>query len=260
MFDHHLAADPTAAGPEAPHQGEDPAAEAGLFNVRMRASKNGHHISGAERLVPADMIAAVSTALTQRALTHPKGTPDFISVKAQALAQRPLRLKALPVSEHAADGTRYVQHRLRQLGVTAVAEVVAALYTTATVRGAQLLDAATGAPRHPDPARGVRVSTMDSRPAPDATAKNHFLEALTLATKVAHHPAVVAELCISDDPHYTTGYLATAAGYERLHDVKEPGSAVGTRVFILRPGLPPEELAELIDYLEHTPVLVECER
>ncbi|MDI5789105.1 6-carboxyhexanoate--CoA ligase [Bacillus licheniformis] len=33
-------------------------------------------------------------------------------------------------------------------------------------------------------------------------------EALAIASKVCEHPAVIAELCWSDDPDYITGYVA----------------------------------------------------
>ena len=57
-------------------------------------------------------------------------------------------------------------------------------------------------------------------------------EALAVATKTLW-AGVVAELCWSDEPDYTTGYVATPlAGYVRLPDFK-PDGAAGGRIFFL---------------------------
>ena len=52
-----------------------------LFAVKMRAARAGEHISGAERIVPADDIPALAAALAERALHHAKGEPDEIHLK-----------------------------------------------------------------------------------------------------------------------------------------------------------------------------------
>ena len=77
-----------------------------------------------------------------------------------------------------------------------------------------------------------------------------------LATKVAHHPNIVAELCISDDPDYVTGYIAAKEiGYVRITTLKPLGSSDGGRVFLFRGNQ--AELADCIDYLQHPKVLVQ---
>ena len=52
-------------------------------------------------------------------------------------------------------------------------------------------------------------------------------EALMLASKAASWPDVIAEVCISDDPDYTTGYIASKElGYLRIPNIKrERGNA-----------------------------------
>ena len=82
---------------------------------------------------------------------------------------------------------------------------------------------------------------------------SHVREALVLAAKVAAAPEVVAELCWSDDPEYTAGYVASKAGYFRFPRLKEYGDPVGGRIFFVRPDC---DLPLLIDYLERQPVLV----
>ncbi|MBI8988615.1 hypothetical protein JDV75_02385 [Corynebacterium sp. CCM 8863] len=75
------------------------------------------------------------------------------------------------------------------------------------------------------------------------------------AIKVTAYPHIIAEVCISDDPDYTTGYLACRGTYTRITAMKEPGSPVGTRVFLYDG--PASDVAECIKWLENRVVLVE---
>jgi len=79
-------------------------------------------------------------------------------------------------------------------------------------------------------------------------------EALILASKVASHPDVTAEICISDDPDYTTGYIASKQlGYLRIPNIKRRGEKHGGRVFIVKESA---DIDRLTNYLEKTPVIV----
>ncbi len=87
------------------------------------------------------------------------------------------------------------------------------------MRGAMIIDAVSGERLEPDHERGIRASRFDwTDEALDTMTKKlaaigltHFRthEALALATKVAHAPGIIAELCWSDDPDYTAGYVAS---------------------------------------------------
>ena len=57
-------------------------------------------------------------------------------------------------------------------------------------------------------------------------------EALVLATKVQSCPGIVGELCWSDDPDYTVGYVACNGIYHRIPNMKEMGNPIGGRVFL----------------------------
>jgi 6-carboxyhexanoate--CoA ligase len=64
----------------------------------------------------------------------------------------------------------------------------------------------------------------------------------------------MAEVCISDDPDYTTGYVASAGlGYIRIPHIKRKKDRRGGRVFFLREGA---SVPDVMEYLEKTPVLV----
>lgn len=231
-----------------------------LFTVKMRASLNGHHISGAERIVDPSRISRTFAALADRALRHPKGTPDFINLKAEVVGGA-LRIPALPVETvevaDFAEGWKIAGDMLREAGVVRADEICARFRETYGLRGAMLLDADTLERLDDTGDRGVRATNMDSDQPPPAGTKNHFAEALTLASKVLSAPGIVAEVCVSDDPDYVTGYVAThKAGYRRITKLKELGDEAGGRIFLYRGRR--EDVAATIDYLEHRAVIVEA--
>lgn len=54
-------------------------------------------------------------------------------------------------------------------------------------------------------------------------------------TKVASAPNIIGEICISDDPNYVTGYIASKEiGYVRITKLKEMESQEGGRIFLYR--------------------------
>jgi 6-carboxyhexanoate--CoA ligase len=136
----------------------------------------------------------------------------------------------------------------------------------ANMRGAIIMDVFTGKRIEPDIRRGVRVSRIDYT----EQARRHLekelkefgiyhkrvMDALAIATKVAHRTETIAELCWSDNPDYTTGYIASGKdGYIRITHMKEKGSARGGRVFFVNPeGL---NLERYIQCLEKQPVIID---
>ncbi len=247
-----------------------------LFCVKMRASAAGAHVSGAERIVPAARVPEVAAALAARALAHPKGTPDDIRIRVEP-AGDPLRIPALPVATErtatAAEGLARAAELLAADGVARVPEIMALFRETYAMRGAMLLDADTLERLEPDRARGVRATRMDAAPEgsgpcaapaapggsgalPRPLAKNHFAEAIVLASKVQAAPGIVAEICVSDDPDYATGYVASKSlGYRRITTIKEKGDPCGGRIFLFRG--PRSLVPDCIRFLQERSVLVE---
>ena len=232
-----------------------------LFSVKMRSSALGTHISGAERIVEEREVSDVCAAMSQRALAHGKGKPDSITITVTAIEGEVVRIPALPIREvHCADPAEARETVIDALTPLTPHAVKAweLLTDVRDMRGAILFHAETGARLEPDHARGVRVTSMDAATAtgerPEAhSGKTRVTDALVLASKVAHHPAVLAEVCISDDPDYTTGYVASKKlGYLRVPNIKPDGSDIGGRLFVVDT----DEPADLITFLEHTPVLV----
>ena len=69
-----------------------------IFSLKMRASENGRHISGAERILDEQDLKAAVAALTERALGHSKGKPDEIHLKMERVHEVIEEIPALPVS------------------------------------------------------------------------------------------------------------------------------------------------------------------
>lgn len=226
----------------------------------MRSSRDGRHVSGAERLAEPEELPALARAMTRRALTHDKGRADDIHVTVERIDPESVStVPALRTAEVAnptpGDARALIAGLLCDAGVPAADEVVRLAHTLTGLRGAAIVDAATGERLDPDPARGVRVSTFDAvRHPSSAAAKDHFHEALILASKVQSAPGVIAEVCISDDPRYTRGYVSTPGVYHRVPGIKPDGSELGTRVIAVAPGT---DVGALVEYLENAPVLVD---
>jgi 6-carboxyhexanoate--CoA ligase len=244
------------------------------LSIRMRANERGHHLSGGERLVPLSDGGVVACELLKRG--QASGRADEIVLTVEELrAERIRRIPVLPVKtlppKDIETNRLHAGELLTHWGVseTAIQQAFEVLIQGASpartnMRGAVLMDAATGKRLESDSYRGVRVSCVDMSPEARTTFEtyfqgrfpvNRFREALILASKVASVESIVAELCWSDDPNYTTGYVASRReGYMRLSPMKPQGVTLGGRVFFVESfRFHPEEV---ISYLETEPVLV----
>lgn len=238
------------------------------YSIRMRSMKTGLHISGAEGIYEKDEVKRFVQEYTGRALAHEKGRADEIHLTVEELKERIRRISTLPVSTiNTRDpdaAKRAALKILSSVGITerALDEAFKALTIGITMRGAILMNI-KGVRLEPDLLRGVRVTRMGitKKASSDLSRKlgrhglnnNTVKEALILASKVHKYRMVLGELCISDDPNYTTGYIATRThGYVRLPRIKKRGVPYGGRVFFLTGG----EVKELIQYLQKKPVLI----
>jgi 6-carboxyhexanoate--CoA ligase len=246
-----------------------------LYSIRMHASANGRHVSGAERIVTSEHIDVVVRELVARAQGRPV-SPDRITITIDDLAGLTIRmLPALDmVTMQAPDrdaGRSLASQVLQATGISSTA-VEAAMHYIANgassggvLRGAMVMDSLTGERLEQDHERGVRASRFDWTD--EALRKvqqilgsaglfhHRTCEALALATKVAHAPGMVAELCWSDDPDYTAGYVASLrTGYVRFPFLKQRGDERGGRAFFVdRKRL---NMDALVIYLQSEPVLI----
>ncbi|HEY6009932.1 MAG TPA: 6-carboxyhexanoate--CoA ligase, partial [Nitrospirota bacterium] len=191
-----------------------------LYSIRMHASRSGRHISGAERIAPAEQIDAVVRDLVNRARGR-HASPEQIAITIDALEGMSLRqlisLDVMTVQAPDKDISRVIAAEvLQDAGVASTAVEAAMHYISngasssgGVMRGAMVIDSSTGERLEPDRERGVRVSRFDwtdealqrvQQVLGSAGLTHHRTrEALALATKVAHAPGMIAELCWSDD-------------------------------------------------------------
>lgn len=251
-----------------------------FYSVRMRAAvggpheAGGRHLSGAERLVPGAEAEAASVALLQRALRLGI-PPDFVRITLERVAPEAIERIPCPdvITVLTEDPAAAREAAVRLLAEVGVAEGVARAAFRGllsglgpggrTMRGAALYSARTGKRLEGNPERGVRASHMDYAPEVREAVVETLLraglthprtmEALVVAAKGLWAGAL-AEVCWSDDPDYTAGYVATRRhGYVRF-PVFKPQGAAGGRVFFVNPaaGRP----ARFIERLEKRCVLV----
>ena len=247
-----------------------------LFSIRMRASARARHVSGAERITNTQAVNDTVRQMLSRAMGRSE-CPDEIVVTVERLPDDPIEtLAALDVTSILAGDVpscrKLALAALEAAGVSAGAaqEAMAMLEagpstSGGNMRGAVIMDAATGERLEPDRERGIRVSRFDWSDEASVKADEmlcrlgltHFRtrEALALATKAAHAPAMLAELCWSDDPGYSAGYVASRLfGYIRFPLMKGAGQATGGRVFFIkREGF---DLRAFQSYLQQVPVII----
>ena len=244
-----------------------------LYSIKMRSAQQlaagPRHISGAERIVNKDKVDKTTLAMIERAFAHERGQADFINIKIEVVApEKIVQVSQLPVYTLSAKDRQQAEQvalaTLQEAGIcqAAAQKGWAALKALAdSMHGAMILSALTGERLDDMGARGVRVSSMDvmdadgyeTRLAGHGLTDIHVREALVLASKVQAAPGVLAELCWSDDPSYTTGYVADHKGYYRVPNIKEAGVAIGGRAFFVSPQT---DISELVHYLQSQPVLV----
>lgn len=236
----------------------------------MRSAKGGahenggKHISGAEKIISEEKIMDVAQKMIRRALEHTKGKSDFISLKIEAVQEDNIQyipcLKTVSwENQTVAEARARAQAILEDNDITrkSVEQAFHLLDTlSANMRGAILLNAVTGERLDNLGNRGVRVSKMGYATDSFVTDNLHFKEALALASKVLSAPHILAELCWSDDPEYTTGYVSAHSKYHRLTNMKPFSSELGGRVFFVDSAASHEDIRTLIHYLEEEVVLI----
>lgn len=236
------------------------------------------HISGAEGLYESIDINKIFKNYIQRALQHPKGIPDKIVLTIEKLEQEPRPLQSLPVTTlgcgSPSEARRYIGKILKMAGISkkAIRMSLDLLNNENTMRGASLMLAESGERVEPDRNRGVRASrlgiTGTAEKSLSLELEGHGInnstvkEAVILASKVASLESIIAELCIPDDPDYTTGYISCRRyGYLRIPNIKQKGDKIGGRVFFMEKDA---DVGSAVKYLEDTPVLInnitECGR
>jgi len=245
-----------------------------MFSVRMRAEKDEKHISGAETLVEKNIISATIMEFAARALSHETGEPDFINISVESLKTPVKKLASLPLIlthvENETEGKTLARKLLLELGIPelCIEKSISLLEkgpaNGENMRGAIIMDL-NGNRLEPDNVRGIRAShigiTQEASTELQTAISDmglsafytYISDALVLATKVASVKGTLGELCWSDDPSYTAGYVASEKmGYFRIPHLKQKGDHYGGRVFFVGN----IDVGNYINEMERAPVLV----
>jgi 6-carboxyhexanoate--CoA ligase len=251
-----------------------------IWSIRMRASERKRskspypsgemHISGAEGIYSEKDIETVIRQYTERAYNHPRGRPDSVTITIEKISRQPISISTLPVLTADCATLKKAEtltcSLLRENGISedAISAAFDIVRNRETMRGAALIHAGSGKRKEPDKIRGIRVSRLGITRTAERKLSEYLRssgidsgtvrEALILASKVASCSRIIAELCISDDPDYTTGYIASVrSGYVRIPNIKRRGSRAGGRVFFLKGS---GDISSMIEYLEQMPAIV----
>lgn len=239
-----------------------------LHSIKMRSSKDNKHISGAESIVDEDNLETAVSRLIKRALTHSKGKAENINIKIEKLDEEkiiflePLKVTTVEV-ENTIQGFKCVKYLLNKLGIDDEKsnKILKIFKQASCMRGAILLDINTLERLEPDKDRGIRATYMDfensntDRLTKESGQNTHFIEALALATKVINCPYIIGEICYSDDPNYTAGYISSKKyGYVRILHLKEFGDESGGRIFLYDSSL--DNVQDCIDYIEKSKTII----
>ncbi len=234
------------------------------YSVRMRATLEGKHISGQERIVKKEDLPKVILELHQR----PKREWDFQTIKVEKLKESPKVIdKSLPIKDYKFSCIPLVRNFIvgileSELGIKReiVKPLLEKLYKGinpqgGNLPGALLVDYKSGEIL----AEGIRTILFDwvdreriKKHLLDKGYTERTLDALALATKNALC-GVVAEICISDDPDYTVGYISSPRlGYIRISPIKDKNLPFGGRIYFIER----ESLEKIIHCLRKKPILI----
>lgn len=244
----------------------------------MRASKNdmelgiNKHISGAEKITKFESIDGVVKSLIDRAFNHDRGRADKINISIETLEDRDIiYIPCLDVfnieSKCVSESFSHALKLLEKIDIDRIKgfKILQMLDSVSNMRGAILLHAHLMKRLDLNIERGIRATGLDWREEllPKLRNKltkhdmdnNHVIEALALASKVIHNPGVLGEICISDDPNYTTGYISIKGlGYFRIKNFKIKGSQSGVRIILFDGTIKQSE--DYIDFLEQSVTVI----
>ena len=170
------------------------------YSVKMRASKNNNkenlHIGGAESIVDEEDLLNIINSLASRGLNHSRGQADFVNIKINKVREediiniRALKTKTIEVDTKE-EGLVVMEKLLNSMGIENPQRVIDLLINTKNMRGAIILNILSLERMEGDLDKGVRVTNMDFANRRDISNKNHFKEALCLATKTLNANAII---------------------------------------------------------------------
>jgi len=238
------------------------------FSIKMRASLENNHISGAERVVEKEKIQDVLKDIYEK-ISHKQF--DNINIKIELIKDiffidKPLEIKDYKFNSPIEANNFAVKILSKETGIKkeCIEELINIIHTGASenkdnMRGAMIVN--KNCERlEKDKNRGVRTTNVDFS---DREKFKEFLykkgytertlDALAIATKNLNYPDILAEYCISDEPDYITGYIAIKNQYIRITPLKKDGNPKGGRIYFVKNNT---DIEDLYDYLQNKTFLI----
>lgn len=228
------------------------------YSIKMRATLEGKHISGAERITTKENVSSVINLLSSRPKIY-----DFMNIKVEKInhldfIERALNIKTIKAYDYK-EANRIAIDILEKVGISKkISEKsIELIHSGASpdkgnMRGAMIVNL-NGERLEKDRYRGVRTVNVDFEDRERITQilkekgyTERTVDALAIATKNLNYPEIVAEYCISDQEDYTTGYVAIKGVYYRIFSLKEYGNKKGGRIYFVKNGT---DIDLLYDYL-----------
>ncbi len=236
-----------------------------FYSIKMRATLSGRHISGAERIVSKENVQSVISILSSRPSDY-----DFMNIKVEKIHQINFIEKSLKIKTLNTDNYNQANEvAVIILEKNGIKKEISEKYINlvhggaspdgGNMRGAMIVNL-SGERLERDKSRGIRTTNVDFE---DREKISHILkekgytertvDALALATKNLNYPDIVAEYCISDQPDYTTGYVAVKGVYYRIPFLKKYGNPKGGRIYFVKDNT---DLDKLYEYLQNKSFLI----
>ncbi|MCO4330617.1 6-carboxyhexanoate--CoA ligase [Staphylococcus hyicus] len=204
-----------------------------MYSVKMRASQNHGHISGAETICEANDIEQTIARYFQKGFQHENGIPDFLNLKIEKVRTPIVQINALPVIDNP---HLKLLNLAQKVNITkeAIEQAWRYIRDETCYRGAIIIDAYSGNRIDDFGERGCRATHFCfKQQGKNSLISERVKDALAIASIFQSNEGVVGELCVSDDLNYTTGYFANKEGYHRLYHLKTKGSREGGRVIFV---------------------------
>ncbi|MCG7337893.1 6-carboxyhexanoate--CoA ligase [Staphylococcus sp. ACRSN] len=201
-----------------------------MYSIKMRSSQQNKHISGAETICNETDITDKLLHFFNKGFNHENGEVDFLNLKIEKVSLPLITIESLPLY----DNNENIRDLAAQVHINEDVLQIAMSYIkdSNSYSGAIVLSSNNGHRLDGSDLRGIRVTNfMFER-------HNHHndrvQDALAISACINRFEGVVAELCVSDDLNYTTGYFATTStGYHRIKNIKQSNSRHGGRIIFV---------------------------
>ena len=240
------------------------------YSIKLRASKDGKHVSGGERIVLREQIEDTVKELYRKAEIR---NPDSVHIKIEKIKEKPtviketIRIKNFICKDYKESNEKAVKILKKATGMSdsKIKELIDLVHRGSAPDGSNMRGAMVvnqkGERIELDHFRGVRTTTvdyLDRKYIIQKLIKRGFTErtadALCLTTKNMLYPDMLAEYCISDEPDYTTGYVSVRNIYYRFTPLKKEGCKKGGRIYFVKDHI---DIEDFYRFLQEKAVLIQ---